>query len=264
MHHEMMRRHAQPSTTDTVGDVLASIRQLIAQDEAGGGIRKPALDVLAIRDDAAHAGIGPVFSKSFSSPATPLVLGNADMVGPLGGCSDASITGTAATRPAVRKAPGRMAGTEAAAEFRQRDFGTWPGPGLKEPDRPDLTGAGPQPTAPITVATPSRTDADHFIGRSFTNANKEQAMLHANATVTPFNPLAEAHAAAEALSRESEQHLFAQQERDAQKGSQLRGMIREAIRQELQGEIGNRLSRNLQQMIRQEVELALRQMCEDK
>ena len=48
------------------------------------------------------------------------------------------------------------------------------------------------------------------------------------------------------------------------KGTHLRGMIRDAIRQELQGEIGNRLSRNLQQMIRHEIELTLRQMCEQE
>lgn len=89
-------------------------------------------------------------------------------------------------------------------------------------------------------------------------------MLHANSTVTQLNPLAEAHAAAEALNRETEQHLFAPQDKDTQKGTHLRGMIREAIRQELQGEIGNRLSRNLQQMIRHEIELTLRQMCEQE
>lgn len=88
-------------------------------------------------------------------------------------------------------------------------------------------------------------------------------MLHANASVTPITPAVEATANIDETHAEAgEPHLFARQDKDAQKGTHLRGMIREAIRQELQGEIGNRLSRNLQQMIRHEIELTLRQMCE--
>ena len=48
------------------------------------------------------------------------------------------------------------------------------------------------------------------------------------------------------------------------RGAHLRGMIREAIRQELRAEIGNRLGRDLQELIRLEIALALREMCEEQ
>jgi hypothetical protein len=94
----------------------------------------------------------------------------------------------------------------------------------------------------------------------------EENMLQANASVTPINANIDPHPLAEIeVPRDGgEPHLFAPQDKGAQKGAHLRGMIREAIRQELQGEIGNRLSRNLQQMIRHEIELTLRQMCEQE
>lgn len=87
-------------------------------------------------------------------------------------------------------------------------------------------------------------------------------MLHANASATPINPAAAARAAEAIACDNGEPRLFAPQDQDTPKGTHLRGMIREAIRQELQGEIGDRLSRSLQQMIRHEIEMALRQMCE--
>ncbi|WP_199261937.1 hypothetical protein [Paracoccus binzhouensis] len=295
-------RHPAPPPTDNVGDVLASIRRLIAQDETGCRIPDQALNALPAREPPR---IGPV-QTARPAPAriTPLVLDSSDLVdvaSPAGDQREAIRTPeamlVAATPP--DPAPAEMAqpdsapsdsapsdsapsdstpsesvprGPCATAGPEPRPFGDWLVMPLDERSDSPPAAAEPGSTADVQPAE-SLSGADvspvriqpfgPFLSEPApTTTQMEETMLHANASVTPINPLAEAHAAAEALNRETEPHLFAPQDKDAQKGTHLRGMIREAIRQELQGEIGTRLSRNLQQMIRHEIELALRQMCE--
>ncbi len=229
MQHDMMRHPAPPPGVDNIGDVLASIRQLIAQDGAGDRIPDQALNL----------------TPPIKATVTPLVLGSNALV--------------AVEAPAAKAVPAEVPG-----------FGDW----LKlpltvvtaspvaviEPQADPDQAAEPAPPEPAS-ALPFGPFLEEPIP---TTVQAEETMLHVNASVTPINPAAEALAATEALGRETEPHLFAPQGKDAQKGTHLRGMIREAIRQELQGEIGNRLSRNLQEMIRHEIELTLRQMCEQE
>lgn len=278
MQHEMMRHPAPLPGADNVGDVLASIRRLIAQDEAGCRIPNQALNTLPAQDIAPRIRVEPTVSAAV---ATPLVLDSTDMVAKAAPQAEetAAVAEASAAEPVA--APVADEPVAKAAEVHIGAFGDWLKQPLSEPVPPAVAEAPqPTPTDPeidaTTEAEPPQADAGFGPDpvRSFgfffehpttpTNVQMEETMLHANSTVTPINPLAEAHAAAEALNRESEQHLFAPQDKDTQKGTHLRGMIREAIRQELQGEIGNRLSRNLQQMIRHEIELTLRQMCEQE
>ena len=253
MQHEVMRPLAPGPGSDNVGDVLASIRRLIAQDEAGCRIPDPALNALPAEGEASPAQTAPLPAGRPAFPARipPLVLDSSPLVAgqpmkaPQAGAPSASepqVFGDWLRMPpaeesaAVEAAPVRSDATEPA----QADAGTTPAP--HQP-------LGPSPEAPTSTILQME-------------ETMLETMLHANASVTPINPAAQAQAA-EAMARDTgEPHLFAPQDKDAQKGTHLRGMIREAIRQELQGEIGNRLSRNLQQMIRHEIELALRQMCE--
>ncbi|RDD69669.1 hypothetical protein [Paracoccus versutus] len=245
MQHEVMRQPAPGPGSDNVGDVLASIRRLIAQDGAGCRIPDQALNAPPAQDEAPPAQTAPLPRPASSARITPLVLDSSILVAaepvndPQAGIPpEPRIFGDwlrmpPAEEPAAPEArAGRVDAAEAAADHADIEATIQP--------------PGPSPEAPTT-----------------TILQMEETMLHANASVTPINPAAEAQAA-EALARDTgEPHLFAPQDKDAQKGTHLRGMIREAIRQELQGEIGNRLSRNLQQMIRHEIELALRQMCEE-
>lgn len=316
MQHEMMRHPAPPLGADNVGDVLASIRRLIAQDDAGCRIPNQALNTLPAQDIAPRIRVEPMVPVVPDTAAAPLVLDSTDLVAAAAEVEEARETTvapaeptnapTAQAEPAAEIVTGTLAGMPADAvteplaepqaetvaettepapapapvEAANSDFGDWLKLPVTGPAHSVFAAAWPQSldtgtgTAEQTETAPALAGAAVEPLRPFgpfrehtpttTNAQMEETMLHANSTVTPINPLAEAHAAAEALNRESEQHLFAPQDKDTQKGTHLRGMIREAIRQELQGEIGNRLSRNLQQMIRHEIELTLRQMCEQE
>lgn len=191
MQHEMMRLPASSRSSDNIGDVLASIRQLIAQDSA----------VCRLPDAVLNA---------VPAQAAPLILDCHDLIAPLSGAGESR-----AGMPAHPDGP------------------------CETPD--NVAQNAPSPMPP----------------------QMEETMLHANASVTPITPAVEPQAATGPQPGDGlATHLFTPEDKAAQKGTHLRGMIREAIRQELQGEIGNRLSRNLQVMIRQEVELTLRQMCE--
>lgn len=294
MQHELMRHPAPPPGTDNVGDVLASIRRLIAQDEAGCRIPNQALNTLPAQDIAPRIRVEPM--APVPPAAAPLVLDSTDLIATAADEEARDTTAAAAGSETVLAEPGTEmlsampadvmeeamaepvveAPADAQPEARDSDFGDWLKLPLTGPTHAAFAAAWPQPLAaeagaddpaetafPDAAAEPIQAFGP-FLEHTTTNAQMEETMLHAHSTVTPINPLAEAHAAAEALNRESEQHLFAPQDKDTQKGTHLRGMIREAIRQELQGEIGNRLSRNLQQMIRHEIELTLRQMCEQE
>lgn len=295
MQHELMRHPAPPPGADNVGDVLASIRRLIAQDEAGCRIPNQALNTLPAQDIAPRIRVEPM--APVPPAAAPLVLDSTDLIATAAD-EEARETTAAAADPETAVAergtemlsampadvmeeamaePVAEAPADTQPEARDSDFGDWLKLPLTGPTHAAFAAAWPQPLAaedraddpvetasPDTAAEPIQAFGPFFEHTTTTNAQMEETMLHAHSTVTPINPLAEAHAAAEALNRESEQHLFAPQDKDTQKGTHLRGMIREAIRQELQGEIGNRLSRNLQQMIRHEIELTLRQMCEQE
>ncbi len=261
MQHEMMRQPAKAHNSENVGDVLASIRRLIAQDESGGKLPNELLNSLP-----------PPEAESMGEAPAPAVLklDSNDLV--------AAETGDPGSKDAAPGDAPDIATPAQDAADRNTDVFSQENPwrNIVADLARDMTGAAQDgdaahqaapasdPTASAWDETTSAEDSAAAPHDNMTDtAEMEETMLHANASVTPINPAVEAAAQPDETHAEAgEPHLFARQDKDAQKGTHLRGMIREAIRQELQGEIGNRLSRNLQQMIRHEIELTLRQMCE--
>lgn len=343
MQHEMMRQPAPVPGSEKVGDVLASIRRLIAQDEAASTIPNQMLNTLPRDSNAEPDGVAaetapaepatpvmvawardaapqmPTAEEATAEPL-PLVLNTSDLIAPgfpevvpdmAAEAAPAAVTATAtgteiemeieiAAEPETDQAaplaaadiepepvaetlaeataeaapdpvpdllpdtisPGEPLGASLAAAPRP-DFdldALWAD--LTEPQGPATAPEDTDSAASGSAELPENDTASH----SLNLMQPEENMLQANASVTPINPHIDAglHAETELLRDGGEPHLFAPQDKGAQKGTHLRGMIREAIRQELQGEIGNRLSRNLQQMIRHEIELTLRQMCEQE
>ncbi len=255
MQHEMMRHPAPNPGSDNVGDVLASIRRLISQD----GIPNQTLNALPAQDSASCPPIRPASSHRsvFSAQITPLVLDSSTLVTPES--ADGTNSGASTQTPPEPE-------TVATAPDTQQ-FCSWPPIPAAEtaatgtadlPDTEGLVADSPDPSlfADFTPSAIKHSGAS-LEGPNTTNLQMEETMLHANASVTPINPAAES-----SVCETGVPHIFASQDMDMQRGGHLRGMIREAIRQEIQGEIGNRLNSNLQQMIRHEIELTLRQMCE--
>lgn len=323
MQHEMMRQPAPVHGSEKVGDVLASIRRLIAQDEAANTIPNHVLNTSPRGTAAAMDGItaetasepgapatdawpqdaGPDLPQADETPAgpLPLILNNSDLIAPGFPDTGAAMPVETGSVPAPEPEPEPDHPPLVAAADIRPDEAAAPAPEpAPEPDPVPAPIAADQPeAAPAFAAAPrpdfdlgalwldppapdwpaSAGDADDGPGPdapdlpvndmappSLNIMQPEENMLQANASVTPINPHIDPglHADPETLRDGGEPHLFAPQDKGAQKGAHLRGMIREAIRQELQGEIGNRLSRNLQQMIRHEIELTLRQMCEQE
>lgn len=271
MQHEMMRHPAPAQGSENVGDVLASIRRLIAQDEAGSEIPNQLLNTLPQASQALPKDEQP--AKDDQPTVVPLKLDSSDLIAP-----EADVTDTPEPEATAAPAEMRLHLASTQDEVKAMPIATFLG---GNPWRDAIAGigldtaedqeTGPEPdlTAEAAVeiddAATTTTTTDTTNITTPTTAQMEETMLHANASVTPITPVMETQIKLDdALPETGEPHLFARQDKDAQKGTHLRGMIREAIRQELQGEIGNRLSRNLQQMIRHEIELTLRQMCEQE
>ena len=294
MQHDAMRQPAPAYGSENVGDVLASIRRLIAQDEGGSPIipnqmlnavaRAPVAtpDGPALRDVLAPAEDQTPDSEAAETAmpdeVMPLVLDSSDLIAPdfpetsdetpaddtrlhLAVAEQADAVEQADALEAETVAPPQINPWHDPAPTGGFDLQSiWADPPQRETHPPERAEAATDTARSIFFAEPA---SDTPLSDT---AQPEETMLNANASVTPINAnigpqyLPEMEAARDS----GEPHLFAPQDKDAQKGTHLRGMIREAIRQELQGEIGNRLSRNLQQMIRHEIELTLRQMCEQE
>ena len=324
MQHEMMRQPAPVYGSENVGDVLASIRRLIAQDEAPAPIPNHLLNALprgtamaveevtaditpetvAWATDAPTQGPAPEMPAAAEAQteaqaeALPLILNTSDLIAPdfpdtaeempveadLAPALDPEpidtpVTATADMAPeTVAEAAPEMAldpipevmilpelpeAAPASPAAMRLDFNLealWADPPEMESPAHDWASIDTARTESPDLST------DNTASSPLNFMQTEENMLQANASVTPINANIDPHPLAEIeVPRDGgEPHLFAPQDKGAQKGAHLRGMIREAIRQELQGEIGNRLSRNLQQMIRHEIELTLRQMCEQE
>ena len=92
MQHEMMRHPAPAQGSENVGDVLASIRRLIAQDEAGSEIPNQLLNTLPQASQALPKDEQP--AKDDQPTVVPLKLDSSDLIAP-----EADVTDT--PEPAV-------------------------------------------------------------------------------------------------------------------------------------------------------------------
>ncbi|MBV0892800.1 hypothetical protein KTN05_13205 [Paracoccus sp. Z118] len=292
------RQIARPPTgadpSETMGDVLASIRRLIAQGDVGPARREP--DPTRRPAPAEQpprpvsAGIAPAFVRSprlESGEPAPLRLHRDALIPPaevpavpLGGQDDAPPPRPARLRlatptdasadeaPAIATGGNRMARILRAASFPD-DAQAEPRGIVPESDNLTLA----PPAVPVTfhegeVETP----------QAEASTAPDPALASATPTVAPaaipdpqppvsgnsINAAPPERTAARNAPRPVEDagdttalHLFAPADEDIPNGSILRSLLREAIRQELQGEMGGRFSRNLRRVIRQEVAYAI-------
>ncbi|SMG32211.1 hypothetical protein [Paracoccus sp. J56] len=262
MQHEMMRQPTPAPMPDHIGDVLSSIRKLIDQDTAGSHSPDHPSGPRITRDLAGptSARIELVSSEPPATAArvTPLVLDVNAMVAPDPEDQAEPPAALPEVHAVMENADQPEMLSDALPEAR-----------VTKPERADdlTSDSDTEPpsfdtAAPAAIEMISSSTPDLSLQGPATITEMEEAMLHVSTPATPATPVVEMEDSIASARDSSEPHLFAPRDKGPQNGPQLRGLIREAIRQELQGEIGNRLSRNLQQMIRHEIELALRQMCE--
>lgn len=252
MQNEMMRGGQTAMGTENVGDVLASIRRLIAQD--GGAGRLTALpdlaatfrhaDLLNARvADSATPDLRQVTAPVPEARATPLTLERDNLVAPEAPAQPVlrlhltpSFADLPDPEPIAVPQPAERAGLNAPVfatpVFSHKPAPLWPAPAT-------LMG---QPAAPVEAPAP--------IMAQVSPSPVPAMQTESAAPPPPEDP---------ALEDMDDLHLFAPEDADLAHDSVLRSLIRDAIRQELQGEMGGRFSRNLRQVIRHEVDLALRQ-----
>ncbi|AGT10323.1 hypothetical protein [Paracoccus aminophilus] len=272
-------------TSENIGDVLASIRRLIAQDEANRASSDPGqrLRQVALQQAEERRSAHPTPSASEHEP--PLVLGHPDLVPP--------------ARPPFRQPTLSMPRMRPAAEDRVFAAQATGGPVVlneggspRELHQAPVIAPQPQLAAVNAEAIAAQTDAPApltahapaFAGRPLraeTPPSAAEIAAHPDAAETPpAEPALTAHVPAESPTREhplavappppaalaegegesEDFHLFLMPEDENPHEELLRGLIREAIRDELQGELGGQFSRNLRRVIRSEIELALRRM----
>jgi hypothetical protein len=241
----MTELRAAQTTSAELGDVLASIRRLIAQED-----HVPDFDRPNRRTDATGAArstlpLGPraellrsVIERELTGiefSDDRLILGdearaNTDMTD-----ADHAVIGTDASPEAVAQATGALPGfNEAAYQLALRDgLGGTPGQSAS------ITLITPQPVADRQTET-ATLETDMMLAEVNRASLKEEAeLLHDRADFDLFAPDA----------NDEDDQLAG--------GNALRNLVRDVIRQELQGEMGDRISRNLRRVVRQEVAAAI-------
>lgn len=281
MQHERAWQPEQAAPSENVGDVLVSIRRLIAQDQA----RLPCGRTLVEAQ--------PCTSAQTLMPVPDLrpllVLGQDDMIAAqpagerdaprlhLASVSEAAPDRAAVWRPSSipdwplvpaqqqQARPGRIAQTDpVAADGAEQS----PSP-EEEAEFAEAEAALARMTAPrpVTVAPeppPAAPDQDEAACKD-TQMAQDMRMMDMGRIddISAIRPVP----AAEGLGFRPPEgearpapNLFGEIGGMA-KDATLRILIRDAIQTELHGELGARLSRNMCQMIRQEVEAVIREIC---
>ena len=282
------RRSPEPAGPESVSDVLASIRRLIAQDDGSRFRREPApprraavaepevsvsgTGVSVVDDPAPSARLAPVPSDPLPShpgraapvEAAPLRLQSAALVAPADPAPApaaveftrprlrlAALAGALSEEPEVVPAPD----AEPAARANGGAAAD-PAPMVEcvAADAAAGTAADPEPekgirsAAPAWPARPAAAPAAH----PATSAPAPEPAASAGPAAAPPRPRVP-----DPADDSTALHLFAPADEDIPNGSILRSLLRESIRQELQGEMGGRFSRNLRRVIRQEVAFAV-------
>lgn len=294
MQHERIWPASQPAGSENAGDVLASIRRLIAQDQSRlspvpGGAPRSALP----RSLPPEARFDPPFvldrkdmvPGGRKAPASPLDISQLQVT-----------TGSAPSpRPPVAPMPAPMA--EASTGWRAPALADWPKPAVEAAPLPPAAVALPHETALSDAGdqfSPEEeaefAEAEAALARMIgprsdaaTPAPQPQAAFE-DATTTEETPMAQDMRKMEmgriddftAIPRQDAMAGFDQVHGQVNapnlfgeigavaKDATMRMLIRDAIQQELHGELGARLSRNMCQMIRQEVEAVIREICAEQ
>ena len=239
-----------------IGDVLASIRRLIAQEDAGPDFAQPVRRLDASGKARSALPLGPkaeklrsVIERELSAidlADDRLVLGGDARMSPDDLAQDEltlSLQDEIADTPMDAFAGDRIADAEvdelsfdelAYQQARKAGLGRAEGPAAQITTIPPHMGPTP---APMTNAQ----ETDMMLAEKLTRADlhKEAAIHHDGAGFDLFA----------ADTSEDEDQMAG--------GNALRNLVRDVIRQELQGEMGDRISRNLRRAIRQEVTAAI-------
>lgn len=232
---DLARHSATSSGSENIGDVLASIRRLIAQDEANGLSETTArrLGTLSPRGEKPAAPQQPETAALAQDAAplddSPLVLGSDEIIGPfqpvaLGLGADLSAAGVAPVTPTALSEP------EMEPLFSTPSF-----PRAEAKEQEDTANSD------IISNTTTQTQVDFMIQHAQVSAPTQ---LHAS-------PLSGEP------STEPRNLFLMEEEEFVMPGTPLRGMIRETLVQELQGEFGDQFSRKLRNLVRAEIALAL-------
>lgn len=295
MQHERIWPASQPAGSENAGDVLASIRRLIAQDQSRlspvpGGAPRSALP----RSLPPEARFDP-----------PFVLDRKDMI-PGGRNAPASALDMSQRHPTTGSAPSpRPLAAPAVASMSEAPTG-WRSAALADwPKKPAVEAA---PVPPAAVPLPQETalsdagdqlspeeeaefaEAEAALARMIgprsdaANQAPQPQAASEDAMTTEETPMAQdmrkmemgriddftAIPRQDAMASFDDMHgqvnapnLFGEIGAVA-KDATMRMLIRDAIQQELHGELGARLSRNMCQMIRQEVEAVIREICAEQ
>lgn len=276
MQHDMMRPSGQPTGSDNVGDVLASIRRLIAQDE--GAKQLPGRPMG--ENPFAQQNVSAI-SSAISEP--PFVLAHDDLIPP------PATEQPRQDAPRLQLASISMAAVQAGpalaapAGWQPSLIADWPhakvtqtAMTLSEPLQMRVATVQPGIEAAVEPSLSPEEEAE------FAEAEAALAkMVHVSRALSSPEP----DVLADALSPDGDAEGFAEDiteadsalesdfgvvdapvhnlfvDPSADQDAALREMIRNAIREELQGETGNLLSRNMRQMIRHEVEAVIRDLC---
>ncbi|WP_312530553.1 hypothetical protein [Paracoccus sp. (in: a-proteobacteria)] len=257
--------------SENIGDVLASIRRLIAQDEANRSNSDPGTRLRQLaqqraqtqRQTAEQAGRSLQPHQGVATARPPLMLGDDDLIAdhiapPKGG----PVVFPMPDHP-EEKSPAFLRAQAAPGPISLTDSGAAPTAPSQIEDRHPFTrhDIRREPGQPITLRTAPAPVIDPAVLPAIdTPPPSEGAAMDIPADATP--PVAGATmgaATGATLAPEPEDvHFFATPEQSPTEAL-LRDLIREAIRTELQGELGGQFSRNLRRVIRSEVDLAMRQ-----
>lgn len=261
MQHDMMRQPGQSGVSDNVGDVLASIRRLIAQDEDGKQMPGRPMG------ETPFSQKSPPQEEAAEIAAEPFVLGQGDLVAPQASEPDQDAPKVprlhlASISAAISAGPAPVATTV----WQPALIADWPQAQLTQVPMdiadslpqissvPQVDAVGYEPTLdPEEEAEIA--EAEAALAKMVHVARAPAAEL---VTETPEAPLAMGEAPLEEPAQ-LPQNLFTDGGEDPE--TTLQQMIRSAIRDELQGDMGDRLSHNLRLTIRREVEAVIRELC---
>lgn len=284
MQHERLWRPDQAAPSDNVGDVLSSIRRLIAQDQA----RVPPDPDRLEAQPCADAQAPMPMPMPMLEPSAPFVLGRKDLLpaqpAPVAAERDARhlhLASISQTAIPTTVAPDRAPGWQPAS------IADWPGParpteaqassaeppetGLSPEDEAEFAEAeaalarmtAPRPLAVVQDTQPAAPDATVAAFKETQMAQDmrmtDMGRIEGNSAI-PVSGIESLGLGAAPRESRSTPNLFGEIGGMA-KDATLRMLIRDAIQAELHGELGARLSQNMCQMIRQEVEAVIREIC---
>lgn len=260
MQNELMHAGQTALVSENVGDVLASIRRLIAQDGGAGRL-------MASPDVAAAFRHADLLNARVAESATPDLRQVAapppeEMTAPLTLERDNLVAPEAPSQPVLR-----LHLTPSFADLPEPEA-SHPVSAAAHVDTAPAFSPKIEAPAPIWAAAaalsaqsaePAPVVVEVAMPQLSQNADEPIGPIAAALTEDMAPPVGLTSPEIPAPEEVADLHLFAPEDEELAYSSALRSLIRDAIRQELQGEMGGRFSRNLRQVIRHEVDLALRQ-----